>query len=507
MKSTTPLQGTGVLLALAIGLLSAQPYLLGQLVNGSDTYYHIHRLWQLHHMVQHGTLFSRWVPDLAFGFGFPLFNAHGPLPYYVADLFVWLSGSLVWGYIAALVLFSVVTALGMFVWMRDGVGEWGALVASAAYSFAPYLITNTSVRGTLAEPMAFAALPFILWASQRIIAGQPKFIWVGALALASLALNHNATLFLFLPTLFIYCLALLGSRVKLDFAGGAGGAGKTQSGAGLAALHLSLMLTLGLALSAFYALPAFLERDTLSLARLYRAAELDFHNNFIPLTQLLANPPPLDMRLIGAPYPLHIGLTTVAFAAVGVLTLLRKQHRALAPHLFISALIILLCVFMMSPQSVQVWENLPIVRVLQFSRRFLPIASLYSAVLVGAGCLMLASWVKRPALQATLAMAMIAALALTSFPLQFAQATLPLTYAPTATSIMQLEDQYGVIATTVAGEYVPITVKEIPPVAKSPLLRNGQRLDPASLPPGTQLIFRGLSPLRLRPHPKHPPRL
>ncbi len=480
----------GFAIAAAIGLLAAQPNLLGQLVNGSDTYYHIHRLWQLHSMVQQGTLFSRWVPDLAFGFGFPLFNVHGPLPYYIADLFVWLSGSLVLGYIAALVLFSVVTSIGMFLWMRDLVGEWGGLVASAAYSFAPYLISNISVRGTIAEPLAFAALPFILWSCYRVSCrivggpeGQSKFIWIGALALASLALNHNATLFLFLPTLVIYCAALMLWRAKQAF----------MPPVRSAVLHLGLMLLLGLALSAFYAVPAFLERESLSLARLYRAPELDFHNNFIPLSQMLANPPPLDVRLIGTPYPVHIGLTTVLFGIVGLTALVRKNH-ALTPHLIASLLIVLLCIFMMSPQSVAVWEALPIVRVLQFSRRFLPIASLYAAVLVGAGFWMLASWLQRPALKAALAAAMIAALVLTSLPLQFTGNPLPQTYAPTAESIMRLEDQYGVIATTVAGEYVPITVKEIPSITQSPLLRGGRKLDPASLPPDAKLISEAYQP-------------
>ena len=128
----------GVLIAIGLALLAGQPYVMGRLVFGTDTFFHAHRLWQTVQLIRDGVLFARWTPDIAYGFGVPLFNAHGPLPYYLAAPLVFLTGGQVYlAYLLALIGFLILTSLGAYFWLRDHFGEWGGLVGAALFVFAP----------------------------------------------------------------------------------------------------------------------------------------------------------------------------------------------------------------------------------------------------------------------------------------------------------------------------------------------------------------------------------
>src|SRR3990167_687683 len=80
----------------------------------------------------------RWVPDMGFGNGFPLFNFYGVLPYYIGALL-----SFCFGYIgAAKVLFFIPLVLGgisMYLLGTETFREKKAgILAGVLYLFAPY---------------------------------------------------------------------------------------------------------------------------------------------------------------------------------------------------------------------------------------------------------------------------------------------------------------------------------------------------------------------------------
>ena len=471
----------GILIAIGMALLAGQPYVLGRLVLGTDTTFHAHRLWQTVQMIRDGYIFARWAPDIAYGFGVPLFNAHGPLPYYVAAPLAFLAGGQIYlAYLLALIGFLVLTSVGAYLWLRLHFGEWGGLMGAAAFVFASDVMNNMSLRGTLPEPFAFAMLPFTLWATERVIAGRRNFVWVGALCYAALALNHNATLMLFTPTLLLYALVLTLAH--------------TQGRARVVVLgQLALMLMWGAALAAFYIVPAFIERGDIRLDRLLAKPELNYRNSFLWLGWLLSNPIPLDEAMMARDYPIHLGATTLLLSALALLALARRQ-RAITVRVLISLALAALCTFMMLPQAQPIWEAAPLLQMLQFVRRFAPLASLWLAPLVAAG-----GWavlqLKGRWLRAVFPAIAIGALAVTAFPTQFPQATVPLNRHLDARVVMQDEVDMHAFGTTVAGEYTPASNKELPPPAQSPLLRGGQRLDAASLPAGVTVSQERYRPL------------
>ncbi len=471
----------GLLIAIAIGAMAAQPYLLGHLGQGSDTNYHAHRLWQVAQMIRDGYIFSRWTPDLAYGYGMPLFNAHGPLPYYLAVPFVLLTGQVFLGHLLALIAFSIAVGITAYLWLRDHFGEWGGLVGSAAFVFAAYPMSNVGIRGTLGEPVAYVTLPLIVWAMERMLAGQRKFVWLGALSYAALALNHNITLLIFTPALLLYGAVLVLFSVQ----------GRARW---VGAAWVALMLMWGMALSTFYVAPAFLERNDLTLDRIFAVPGFDYHFNFISLQWLFANPAPVDVNQLGTPYPEHIGATTLLLALLALLVFVRP-HRHIIIRVIASALIVLLCVLMMLPQAVGIWDALPILRLLQHARRFLPLASLWMALLVAAGVCSVLTIFKHRLVQVLLPVLAVGALAVTAFPLQLNQGFIPLNTPLTAAIVMQREESAREIGTTSTGEYLPAANKKIPTSAQSPLLRGGQRLDPQSLPADAAILRKDYQPL------------
>src|SRR3990167_11296775 len=57
---------------------------------------HIVRLFLLDQGLKQGYLYPRWVDNLGFGFGYPLYNFYPPLIYYVAELFHLIGFSFIW---------------------------------------------------------------------------------------------------------------------------------------------------------------------------------------------------------------------------------------------------------------------------------------------------------------------------------------------------------------------------------------------------------------------------
>ena len=75
--------------------------------------------------------------------------------------------------------------------------RWAALVAATAYMYAPYLLTNTYVHGTIAEVAALAWLPWVFWSIRHLLTAKhpARAVLAVTLTLSGLALTHDMALF------------------------------------------------------------------------------------------------------------------------------------------------------------------------------------------------------------------------------------------------------------------------------------------------------------------------
>ena len=328
-------------------------------------------LFEMDRCFQDGQFPCRWVPDMGHGYGYPLFNFQPPLAYYVGEL-VHLSGFSVLDSVKITFMIGFfIAGFLMFLLAREFWGNLGGIVAAAFYVYAPYHALDVYVRGALAEHWGMAFFPGIFWGIHKVVReGKLHHVLLLSLFIALLLLSHNLmTMILILPALLWALVLLWQTRSKER------------------ALPLLLSGMWGLGLAAFFTLPAIFELD-LTKAEASTTGYFDYHRHFVDLNQLFVSrfwgfgtsePGPNDGMSFQIGW-LHWGIAAVtAFAA----PFLWRKHRVA----FWGAVTVFaafgLSVFMMTDQSLFIWEAITRLKWLQFPWRFLAVAIFTCSFLAG----------------------------------------------------------------------------------------------------------------------------
>lgn len=482
--------------AALVGLASAQPLLAGRLPWAADTLIHFYRLVELDHLLRHGYLFSRWSPDLAYGYGFPLFHFYAPLSYYVAGTLTLLGLDFTPALLATFISLVIVAGLSAYAWAADTFGRRAGVVAAATYVTAPYLLYNVYHRGALAEVLAMALMPAILWAMTRLARdGTPRFLVLSTLLYAALLLGHNITALVFTPVMVVYAavLAVQCSRQRVFRIP-------------YSMWNAALALALGLGLSAFFWAPAVLERNSVQTFQLFSPQAFDYHFHFITLGELFSPPVTVDPNLVLPPTPRSIGLIPLALAITGVGLGWRRWDRRQKTLARLVGVLALGSLFLTLPQSVGIWDALPLLRFVQFPWRFLGLASLGVAFLAGSafadeGPEKRASETgsNRTLVRRVLTVCLVVSgCVMYGFTWQYVPYLAPIV-RPTVADIARYERESGALGTTSAGDYLPNTVRKLPDAnalaeryAPSGVI---ERLDPASLPVDARILEAHYRPL------------
>ncbi|MEJ5312289.1 MAG: hypothetical protein WHX52_21195 [Anaerolineae bacterium] len=372
-----------------------------------DNDLHYYRITAIDAAWRQGWIFSRWVPNLALGYGYPFFNFREPLPYLVGALLyqTGLALPLVLGLLYAA---SFVTAAwGAYVWARDLFGEHAAWVAALGYGLGPYLLLDALRRGNLPESVALALLPWLLVAFRRVIVGEGitgggrrgPFI-ASVVLLAALFLSHNISSLLFAPLLGGYVIVLAWVyRAR-----------RTWPWAFVAVL-LAVLLT------AWFWFPALTEQSTVQLHLSRTTRNNDFHYNFASWREMLFTlPTPYDPDFLNPPMRVPLGLVQTVLAVAGVFIGWRRARvggaeragpdidagadpaegtddgvKARANEIRATLVFFVLAAFaylwMATPGSVWLWDAFPMLAFVQFpwrlvGRALLPISLLAAAAFI-----------------------------------------------------------------------------------------------------------------------------
>ena len=142
----------------------------------------------------------RWVSDMGYGFGYPLFNYYPPFPYYLGEFIHFLGFSILDTVKVLFILVFVVSALTMYFLAKEFWGKLGGVVSALFYVWAPYHAVDIYVRGAMNEAWAIAFFPAVLWSLYKLIRTNLAFyIFPTAVFSALLALSHIPTLMVFVP--------------------------------------------------------------------------------------------------------------------------------------------------------------------------------------------------------------------------------------------------------------------------------------------------------------------
>lgn len=210
----------------------------------------IYRVFALHEGWKAGNFYPALSADLSFGYSAPLFLYYPPLASYVAELFHFAGLGFIGALKASYLLALCLSGWGMYAYGRVIIHtRRAAFLAAVAYLLAPYQLLNIFKRAALAEIVALALLPWVLWTLHTLYlrGGRARFV-LARLSLAGLLIANNSIALFLLPAILVYLTALFLTQrnwPRLLLGGGA--------------------LALGLGLSVFFWLPAIAERGAVNI--------------------------------------------------------------------------------------------------------------------------------------------------------------------------------------------------------------------------------------------------
>jgi hypothetical protein len=439
------------------------------------------------HLLRQGVWFPRWASDLGYGYGYPLFNYYPPLTYYLGALFHALGLGFEHSLIAVYGVALTLAVIGAFLLARELTqDDLSGYVAAAAYGTAPYVYFNLFARSAVPETLALGLLPLMLWAYARLARAPSRPVFaLAALTYTALIITHFLSAILAVPLLLV--IALTSAPLPLR------APSPTRPVSPSPHLPLAAFL-LALALSAFFLLPALFETSAVQVHQLTAPGDLDFRNNFLPLTDLLAWPRPYDARLvfIGVSPSLNLGVVGVVVVLVGwvikskvqspkpkvggtgqlgpsLLSLASNLQSPIASLQFFIPITFLIYSFFTTPLSRPLWETLPFANILQFPWRLVGPASLLLALWCGLLVRRGSSIPHHPSpitnpsalLRASLQSLIPSLFFFASLTWTYASPT-PVPFAPTIPNLTAYE-QTGQLGATSAGEFLPSAVQQLPP--------------------------------------------
>lgn len=325
-----------------------------------------------------GQIPCRWVPDMGYGYGYPLFNYYPQGPYLVGEIFRVFGVNFVW---TAKLLFAagiIVSAVTMFVLMRRLFGGFAGLAAAGFYVLAPYHAVDVYVRGAMNESWALVWFPLILWSGMGLVReGKWKYLVWLVVGWAGLFMSHNLMVLIFTPVFAIW----EGMWLVL-----------TKNWRAIGKLVIAGVWAFGLV--AFFELPVLFEQNLVQLSGL-TSDYYNFSAHFVSLNQMLISRfwgyegsiwGPNDGMSFQIGW-LHWGLGVIAILMAVFLIIkaggLRKVKSEVWVGLFMALVVGWGAAFMMHERSIFVWKLLPQIAILQFPWWFLTVVILGFSGAVG----------------------------------------------------------------------------------------------------------------------------
>jgi hypothetical protein len=353
-------------------------------LDSHDGLFHLYRLAALDDAFKAGVFYPRWFPDFAFGYGHAVLNYYSPLTYYVAQAFHLLGAGYILSIKLTLAAGLLLSGLAMYLYAKEVIGRYPALIAAVVYTYFPYHLADTHLRGALAEAFAFVFMPLCLWAMHRLFTrGRAFDAILLTLSFAGLIVTHNLTALIFTPV-------LLGYLILLWF---------------LTRRHRAVPLTLtsfviAIGLDAFYWLPVLTETRYVGLAAGLGSPGYQRHLapllDFISLFPVYRYFPDLGGGYDNPFYPLGLIYVLLILASLGVLIWLffrpaseregelKSTPKRTAWHLLFFLVVTLVSIFMMLNYSLPLWRlTQPVLASLQYPWRFMALTSLGLAFLSG----------------------------------------------------------------------------------------------------------------------------
>lgn len=371
MKELKKISFSVILLIILMSLPTIWALLVPGFFGASDDL-HIGWLYEMDKTIRLGQLPPRFVPDLSYGFGYPLFNFVYPLPFYIAEIFH-ISGVNLVDSIKTLFFISMpLSAIAMYLFLKHFSDRLLSFTGAVVYLYAPYRANDLYNRGAIGEIVSFVFLPLILLAVVKVLNNNQhisvtlSWIGIGGLSIAGLILSHNITAYMFFPfvvSLIIYKWSYSGKNVGALFSGG-------------------LTFLLASLISLYFWLAALVDSRLMKYDTVF-----NFVDHFPTIKQLFTPYWGYGASVPG-PYDgmsFFLGYGTIALMVIGsvgfiknINTFTEEKKRLLKWS--ITSLIVVS--FLMNYRSSFIWSNIPLLSYFQFPWRFLILTTFFAPIFV-----------------------------------------------------------------------------------------------------------------------------
>lgn len=343
------------------------------------------RVYEMNKSLSDGMFPVRWVSDLGYGYGYPIFNFYAPLAYYIGGSFNYLGLDSLISTKIMMVLGILLAGVFMYVLASRLFGKIGGIITALFYTYAPYHAVDIYVRGDVAEFWAYAFIPLLFYGLLMTYKENKwLFVVIGAIGYAGVILSHNLTAMMVTPFLFIatavyWYLAYKNKKMHNIY-------------------YLIFTIFLGLLLSAFYWMPALLEMHYTNVFSQIGGGA-DFRDHFVCLNQLWQSPWGFGGSASGCTDGLSfkIGKLHMILSFIGIMGLIwiwfsskkkdffinLKKHDDIIIFTLLSVFGLLISSFFTLEVSKSVWENIPLMAFFQYPWRFLLLVTFFSSILVG----------------------------------------------------------------------------------------------------------------------------
>lgn len=337
------------------------------------------RVYEMYKSLSYGLFPVRWVADLGYGYGYPIYNFYAPLPYYVGGILSFFGiGSLL--STKLMLIFGVVlSGITMFYFSKKFFGVYGGLLSAAMYMYFPYHAVNIYVRGAVGEVYAYAFLPILFLGIYSLsvsklnkISEYKKEIFLIAFGIFLVAMSHNLTILMTLILLVPAVIFLITFfKNKKNF------------------LFISIFaVILGMALASFYIIPAFMEMNYTNVSSQIGGGAY-FKDHFVCVSQLWESQWGFGGSVPGCLDGLSFKLGKIHLLLAGISLLLvsmsiYKRHiKNEEKIVVISFLILAISIFLTTESSLGLWANIKYMEYIQYPWRFLNFAGLFVSFLSG----------------------------------------------------------------------------------------------------------------------------
>jgi len=379
-----------LILVLSLGfVLISFPFFNSELFEVHD-YVHGARISEMQRAFNDGHFPVRWSQNFGFGYGMPLFQFYGPLPYYFGFLVYQLSGNLIFSVKSIFLLCNFLTLVGGFLLGKKLFkSHLSATFLSLLITISPYRILNLYVRGAANELWGIMSLPWIFWSITKIIKNEKhSYLWLTA-SLSVLFLSHNISTLIFAPFIILFALIVFFTQFLKGKI-----VNKSNWKTSVFRLFAGGLLAVGL--SSFYLFPAFFEKGFTQVDQYILSDYFNYQVHFLYPKQFLRTSWGYGGSEWGPndPISFFLGYGQWIIIVLAAVLLAKKLIQSLrnddfGNYLRKNSLIVLVfiglgCSLLMSLHySHLIWKLFELLRYVQFPWRFLGISVVFIGLIGG----------------------------------------------------------------------------------------------------------------------------